>query len=135
MIGTSPARLVFHQTFRFATVAGSRTFTSSMRAAITAGSTMHVNGDLNNTAVLRKTVELAPDPAYASRSLAIPRTEDDARLRVEYRPFLLDEKIAENDWVARLELSTVLKMVEKDLHATGSDRLKVLVLYGSMRAR
>jgi len=135
MIGTSLARLVSHQTFHFATVAGPRTFTSSSRAALMAGRTMQVNGDLNNTAVLRKTVQLAPDPAYASRSLAISRGQDGVQVREKYRPFLLDERIAENDWIARLELSTVMKMVEKDLAATGGDRLKVLVLYGSMRAR
>ncbi|KAK4565334.1 hypothetical protein LTR86_003951 [Recurvomyces mirabilis] len=96
---------------------------------------MHANGDLNNTAVLRKTVDIAPDPAYAGWNLAIHCSEDDLAMREKYRPFLLDERITANDWVARLELSTVMKMVENDMMATGGDRLKVLVLYGSMRAR
>ncbi|KAK5155851.1 hypothetical protein LTS14_005417 [Recurvomyces mirabilis] len=96
---------------------------------------MHVNGDLNNTTVLRKTVDIVPDPTYARRSLAIPRIEDEAQVREKYRPFLCPKDITENDWVARLELSTVMKMVESDMTATGGDRLRVLMLFGSMRSR
>ncbi|EFR04144.1 arsenic resistance protein ArsH [Nannizzia gypsea CBS 118893] len=68
-----------------------------------------------------------------SRTLAIPSSEDDAELRLKYRPFLL-ESDSFPDWVSDLELSSVLDMAEKDLVATGS-RLKVLVLYGSLRRR
>jgi arsenic resistance protein ArsH len=47
----------------------------------------------------------------------------------------LDETISNNDWIAKLELSTALKMVEEEILAKGQDRLRVLVLYGSMRSR
>lgn len=94
-----------------------------------------VNGDLNNTEVLRKTLEFRPDPAYARRSLAMPRNEEDDAVLSKYRPFLQREDIASNDWVSQLELSPVLKLAEADLKQSGGDRLKVLVLYGSLRSR
>lgn len=98
-------------------------------------STATVNGDLNNTQVLRKTTEILPDPAYARRTLAPASQDDDAAIRAKYRPFLLLDEVAGSDWVAQLELSTALKMAEADISAMGGDRLKVLVLYGSLRAR
>ncbi|KAL2835569.1 arsenate resistance ArsH [Aspergillus pseudoustus] len=67
------------------------------------------------------------------RTLAIPSSEDDAELRLKYRPFLL-ESDSFPDWVDGLELTSVLNMAETDLVATKS-RLKVLVLYGSLRRR
>jgi arsenic resistance protein ArsH len=92
------------------------------------------NGDLNNTSVMR-TVALPPiDPSYAGRSLALPEEEDDPAVREKYRPFLLDPEITAGDWISRLELSTVLKMAEADMQTTG-ERLKVLMLYGSLRKR
>ena len=94
-----------------------------------------VNGDLNNTEVLRKTKEFLPDATYTGRTLAVSEDQDDTAIRTKYRPFLHSEDVAKNDWVAKLELSTALKMVESDLGSTGGDRLKVLVLYGSMRQR
>ncbi|KAF2276242.1 arsenate resistance ArsH [Westerdykella ornata] len=94
-----------------------------------------MNGDLNNTHAAREALTFEPDPAYYGRSFAIPRTEDDEQVRATYRPFLLDESVARNDWIAQLELSTVLKMVEEEIFAKEQERLKVLVLYGSMRAR
>jgi arsenical resistance protein ArsH len=94
-----------------------------------------INGDLNNTEVRRKTIQLHSDPAYAGRTLAIPQHEDDSEVRSKYRPFVLRPKVTNTDWVAKLELSTVLKMAEADLARTGGDRLKVLVLVGSLRAR
>ena len=90
-----------------------------------------INGDLNNTEVLRKTIDILPDPAYARRTFAIPPHEDDDNIRAKYRPFV--QRDVASDWVAELQLSTVLKMVEADMK-TG-DRLKVLVLYGSLRSR
>ncbi|KAK5135500.1 hypothetical protein LTR08_005135 [Meristemomyces frigidus] len=98
-------------------------------------STTQVNGDLNNTEVLRKAKEFRPDPTYDGRSLAINENEDDIAIRSKYRPFLQREDVAKSDWVAQLELSPVLKMVEADLEQSGGDRLKVLVLFGSMRSR
>ncbi|KJX98416.1 arsenic resistance protein ArsH [Zymoseptoria brevis] len=93
------------------------------------------HGDLNNTEVLRKTVALPPDPAYARTTLAIPEDKDDQSIRNQYRSFLLPHDVAANDWVSKLELSTALKMAEADRERTGGDRLKVMVLYGSMRSR
>ncbi|KAL4912997.1 flavoprotein-like protein [Aspergillus aurantiobrunneus] len=65
------------------------------------------------------------------QSLAIPEPEDDIGLRQKYRPFLLNN---DSDWVSKLELTTVLDMAERNLKETGR-RLKVLVLYGSLRRR
>jgi arsenic resistance protein ArsH len=67
--------------------------------------------------------------------LAIPADEDEKNLRDQYRPFLLPDEVANNDWVSKLELSTALQMAEADIKRTGGDRLKVLVLYGSLRSR
>lgn len=93
------------------------------------------NGDLNNTAAERVRAEIATDSAYHRTSLAIPAYEDEAHIRTTYRPFLLDDAHSDRDWVARLELSTTLKMVDLQVIRTGGDRPKVLVLYGSMRQR
>jgi len=93
------------------------------------------NGDLNNTSAERARTELDIDPAYQGRSLAIPPSEDDVEVRKAYRPFILEGKDAEDDWVAELELSTALKMVDTQLLQRGDDRLRVVVLHGSMRSR
>ncbi|PQE30670.1 hypothetical protein CJF32_00008973 [Rutstroemia sp. NJR-2017a WRK4] len=92
------------------------------------------NGDLNNTNVMRTVVLPPVDPSYAGRSLAISEEEDDPAAREKYRPFLLDPEITASDWVSQLELSTALKMAETDIQTTG-ERLRVLVLYGSLRKR
>lgn len=97
--------------------------------------TVRINGDLNNTEVLRSTKEFLPDAKYAYRSLAIPPDQDDAAVRTKYRPFLQPNEISSSDWVAKVELSTALKLVEADLERTDGDRVKVLVLYGSLRSR
>ncbi|KAF1975184.1 arsenate resistance ArsH [Bimuria novae-zelandiae CBS 107.79] len=91
------------------------------------------NGDLNNTAAARVVAEITTNPAYRDVSLAIPASEDDALLRQTYRPFLLDAAYSEQDWIARLELSTALSMVDSQIMKSGGERLKVLVLHGSMR--
>ncbi|GAB7332421.1 hypothetical protein MBLNU13_g04230t1 [Cladosporium sp. NU13] len=91
-------------------------------------------GDLNNVASMRQTQEILGNPDFAYRSLAIPVEEDEVGIRANYRPFLLDPVVAEDDWVAKLELATVTEMAQRDLIKTGS-RLKVLVLYGSLRQR
>jgi arsenical resistance protein ArsH len=67
------------------------------------------------------------------QSLALSESEDDADIRGKYRPFILAPDTAD-DWVNNLELSTVLDMAENDLRDTNR-RLKVLVLYGSLRRR
>jgi arsenic resistance protein ArsH len=94
-----------------------------------------VNGDLNNTEVLRATKQILPDLAYALRTLAISEREDDASIREKFRPFLQHHDVDAQDWVSKLELSTALKMAEADMKQNGGDRLKILVLYGSMRSR
>ncbi|OJJ60405.1 hypothetical protein ASPSYDRAFT_76902 [Aspergillus sydowii CBS 593.65] len=66
------------------------------------------------------------------QSLALPETEDDIQVRQQYRPFLLTDNA--DDWVSKLELTTVLDLAAKDLALTNR-RLKVLVLYGSLRRR
>jgi arsenic resistance protein ArsH len=91
-------------------------------------------GDLNNVASMRQTEEILGNPDFAYRSLAIPAAEDEVSVRNNYRPFLLDPVVAENDWVAKLELATVTEMAQRDFIKTGL-RLKVLVLYGSLRQR
>ena len=91
-------------------------------------------GDLNNVASMRQTEAILGDPAFAYRSLAIPAEKDESDVRANYRPFILDPAVAEDDWVSKLELATVTEMAQRDLIRTGS-RLKVLVLYGSLRQR
>jgi arsenic resistance protein ArsH len=68
--------------------------------------------------------------------LAIPAEEDDADIREKYRPFILPEggEAEKNDWVKDVELATVTEMALNDMKSTG-ERLKVLVLYGSLRGR
>ncbi|KNG85336.1 arsenic resistance protein ArsH [Aspergillus nomiae NRRL 13137] len=72
-------------------------------------------------------------PVAASQSLALSASEDDPVIRQKYRPFILDNT-TEGDWVSDLELTTALKIAENDLKNT-NQRLKVLVLYGSLRKR
>lgn len=92
-------------------------------------------GDLNNTAAVREHLRPVADPEYRFRSFAIPPSDDDPAVRERYRPFLLDEAISDSDWVAKLELATAAKLVETELLAQQKDRLRILVLYGSLRTR
>ncbi|KAI5206424.1 arsenate resistance ArsH [Aureobasidium subglaciale] len=94
-----------------------------------------VHGDLNNTEVMRDTNFLVPDPAYDGKTLAIPEIDDDAVIRSKYRPFISSPEVASSDWISKSELSTALKLSESDMEKTGGDRLKILVLYGSLRER
>ena len=64
-----------------------------------------------------------------SRSLAISEREDQPNIRNSYRPFILGKAV---DWVSDLELDLVMDMAERNIHETG-ERLKILVLYGSLR--
>jgi len=95
---------------------------------------ININGDLNNTSAARFVEKPVIDPSFSFKSLAIPEADDDAEVRAKYRPFLLDERVRRTDWVAKLELATATKMAETDLRETG-DRLKILMLYGSLRKR
>nr|RBQ87325.1 hypothetical protein FVER53263_00159 [Fusarium verticillioides] len=96
---------------------------------------MNGHGDLNNSHAGRKAVELTPDPAHAYRSLAIDPSKDDTETREKYRPFILEDKFFKDDWVAELELSTAIQMVQSEILDKGLDRLRILVLYGSLRSR
>ncbi|KAH6604037.1 NADPH-dependent FMN reductase ArsH [Trichoderma cornu-damae] len=96
---------------------------------------MSGHGDLNNYHAARQAVELPVDPAYRHRSLAIEANEDDAAIRQLYRGFIMPEPFAANDWVEQLELSTVLKLVESEILVKNQPRLRILVLYGSLRSR
>ena len=66
--------------------------------------------------------------------LAISKAKDDPEIRAKYRPFLLDAELEATDWISQLELETTIAMAEENLAETES-RLKVLVLYGSLRKR
>lgn len=66
--------------------------------------------------------------------LAISQAKDDPAIRARYRPFLLDAELETTDWISQLELETTIAMAEENLAKTES-RLKVLVLYGSLRKR
>ena len=46
----------------------------------------------------------------------------------------LDGKTIDSDWVSELELDTAMEMATRDLERTG-ERLKVMVLFGSLRRR
>ncbi|KAI6312533.1 hypothetical protein MCOR07_011091 [Pyricularia oryzae] len=96
---------------------------------------MQSHGDLNNSHAARARVDFAPDPAFGGRSFAISKDADEPDIRRRYRPFLLDEADEGSDWVAQLELSTALKMVESEIISRGQPRLRILVLYGSIRNR
>ncbi|KAF2665267.1 arsenate resistance ArsH [Microthyrium microscopicum] len=93
------------------------------------------NGDINNTAAARAQVLIEGDISYTGRDLSISPAEDDAQVRQDYRPFLLAEEIAKGDWVAELELNTALQIVDREIIRKSQERLKVLVLYGSLRER
>ncbi|KAI5272033.1 arsenate resistance ArsH [Aureobasidium subglaciale] len=95
----------------------------------------HVHGDLNNTEVMRETNFSMPDPAYDGKSLAIKEQDDDAKIRARYRPYITSPGVTSSDWIAKSELSTALKISEADMEATSGNRVKILVLYGSLRER
>ena len=67
------------------------------------------------------------------QSLALNLNEDDPVTRQKYRPFILLDDAAK-DWVSALELTTALDMAKENLRLT-NERLRVLVLYGSLRRR
>lgn len=92
-------------------------------------------GDLNITEAAREHVPSVLDPAYRFRSFGIHACDDDPAVRQRYRPFLLSDEISASDWVAKLELATAAKMVEAEILSQRKDRLRVLVLYGSLRSR
>ncbi|CAG7562664.1 unnamed protein product [Fusarium equiseti] len=96
---------------------------------------MNGHGDLNNTQAGRTAVEFAADPCFKHKSFAIPRDQDDASIRDQYRPYLFEGEMLSDDWIADLELSTAMKMVQSEILDNKLDRLRILVLYGSLRSR
>lgn len=66
------------------------------------------------------------------RTLALRPSEDSPDVRQKYRPFILSDDA--EDWVNNLDLTTAMDMAELDLRLTNK-RLRVLVLYGSLRRR
>jgi len=96
---------------------------------------MNGHGDLNNIHAARAAAQLIVDPAYTHQSFAIEADDDDPPVRVNYRPFLLPGDFVADDWIARLELSTALRLVESEILLKNQDRLRILVLYGSLRSR
>lgn len=103
---------------------------------------MSGHGDLNNIHVMRETSTLVANQAFSHVSLAIPESEDDSTVRSQYRPFLNitsrdheNAKVYGKDWVEELELGTVLEMVQNEIIDKNQDRLRILVLYGSLRSR
>ncbi|GJC85633.1 NADPH-dependent FMN reductase ArsH [Colletotrichum liriopes] len=95
---------------------------------------MNDHGDINNAHAARPTVEIRPDEAYLNRTHALAAEDDDAEIRTRYRPFILPDTVS-NDWVSDLELSTALALVDREILSRGLPRLRILVLYGSLRAR
>lgn len=82
-------------------------------------------------AIPQAVANTCPEPSY--RSLAIPPSEDSPEIRQKYRPFISTDHATE-DWVNKLDLTTAADMAEQNLRTTNG-RLKVLVLYGSLRRR
>ena len=93
------------------------------------------NGDLNNISAVRPVAEIAVDAAFVRQSLAIQESDDEPEIRRQFRPFLLHRKIMDSDWIAQLEISTAMRMAYEEMHRLNGSRLKVLVLYGSLRER
>ena len=85
------------------------------------------------SAVPQQAVSATQQKDAVKRSLALTLDEDDKVIRQKYRPFILSGDATE-DWVNNLELATVLDMAEHNMRNTNA-RLKVLVLYGSLRRR
>lgn len=119
---------------RYRAIVGYSLEGKSQLRLFTMSHSLWVNGDLNNTSAARAVENIQPDPTYSKRSLAIAESDDDSEVRQKYRPFLLDRNVQETDWVSQLELGTALKLSETDFEETGA-RLKILVLYGSLRGR
>ncbi|KAL3422258.1 arsenic resistance protein [Phlyctema vagabunda] len=100
---------------------------------------------LPSSPVCRKTIRRMSSPVTSQHiqnavtladdnSITLSEKDDDTVIRTKYRPFLLDPAIEAKDWIADLELERTIKMVVDNLETT-DHRLKVLVLYGSLRKR
>ena len=92
------------------------------------------NSDTQSINAVKKTANADVYPTYTNRSLAIAEHDDEPQIRRKYRPFLLDAQTTISDWVSELELNTAMDMAARDLERTG-ERLKIMVLFGSLRPR
>lgn len=110
-------------------------FPSTFKSAISSGPCLlrPIYSKRMSSAVPQQVVPASPRPDALYRSLALPLSEDDSGIRQKYRPFILSDNATE-DWINNLELTTALEMAELNLRETNK-RLKVLVLYGSLRRR
>lgn len=89
---------------------------------------------LNHTHIKRPLAKMEAGANLEHHPLDIKEFDDEPGIREKYRPFLLDKEDNKADWVDDLELDTVTKMAAENMQRTG-ERLKVLVLYGSLRQR
>ncbi|ROT38770.1 arsenate resistance ArsH [Sodiomyces alkalinus F11] len=96
---------------------------------------MNGHGDINNAHAGRAVIEIPVEEAYLERSLAMAAEDDDPDTRARYRPFILPDTAAEDDWVAKLELTAAMSMVDREILQRGAPRLRILVLVGSLRSR
>ncbi|CAG8395752.1 unnamed protein product [Penicillium salamii] len=85
------------------------------------------------SAIPQQVAAASRESSAAYRTLALSPGEDSPYIRQKYRPFILDNEAPE-DWINNLELNSAVDMAEVNLRAT-NERLKVLVLYGSLRRR
>jgi len=99
----------------------------------TAGAPLSQRG-LHHTRAAKPFVTMKAGADSGDRSLAIRECDDEPGIRKKYRPFLLDKEDDKADWVDDLGLDTVTTMAAENMQRTGG-RLKVLVLYGSLRQR
>lgn len=93
------------------------------------------NGDLNNIPAVRPVAEIAVDAVFVRQSLAIQESDDEPEIRRQFRPFLLRKEIVDSDWIAQLETSTAMRIAYEEIYRLEGSRVKVLVLYGSLRER
>lgn len=110
-------------------------------------------GDVNNSAAARpvyaalqtsllpggitttESINSVPTVKKFEMQLPLSAEQDEHDIREKYRPFLRHFPRSDGpDWIQDLELDTVTEMSRANLAHTGS-RLKVLVLYGSLRKR
>ena len=88
----------------------------------------------NDPSTPRAYVTIKASTVIDRRSLSIRECDDDPSIRKRYRPYLLEKDGNTADWVDDLELGTVTTMAAEYMQRIG-ERMKVLVLFGSLRQR
>ncbi|KAK2754292.1 hypothetical protein FQN54_007172 [Arachnomyces sp. PD_36] len=114
-------------------MAQAQTQTPSGKNIATAAMNGHTSSPFQ--AKVNASISSSFSPGSSPRSLSIPESEDDSEIREKYRPFILSTEKPEDDWVNDLELDSVMNLMENQLRSPDGARLKVLVLYGSLRRR